>query len=164
MSCYYHPDRESVETCAECAKQICAECKVTLAGRVYCNPCAENLFQEKAVALEKTRNWFERHLNWTVVLSLLSAYVLAFVIGLIVGVIMYGSNPDAVQTEVDSIVLILTFAVVLAWLLFTNGWVLRKKGQSEWHLVWLLVPLGFLVILALENRNRWPGSSARMSG
>jgi len=41
---------------------------------------------------------------------------------------------------------------------------LRKKGQSEWHLIWLLVPLGFLVILALENRNRWPGSPARMSG
>jgi hypothetical protein len=44
------------------------------------------------------------------------------------------------------------FLVTLAWLLVTIGWVLRRKGQSEWYLLLLLVPFGFFIILSLQNK------------
>ena len=43
MNCAYHPDREVVAVCACCGKPLCAECKVLLKDKYYCNPCAKNL-------------------------------------------------------------------------------------------------------------------------
>ncbi len=48
MNCYYHPDREVVGMCVSCGKPICAECKVILGGKCYCNPCADKIFAGKA--------------------------------------------------------------------------------------------------------------------
>jgi hypothetical protein len=55
------------------------------------------------------------------------------------------------------------FIVSLAWLIPTNGWVLRKKGQSLWHLLWLWVPFGVFVFLNLRNKNaeEWDYAPAR---
>ena len=44
-------------------------------------------------------------------------------------------------------------AVVGLWVLVTTGWVLLEKNQGLWHLVWLFVPLGALMILYLGNRS-----------
>ena len=48
MNCYYHPDREAVGMCVSCGKPICAECKVMLGEKFYCNPCAEKMLSGKA--------------------------------------------------------------------------------------------------------------------
>ena len=53
--CAYHQGREPVGGCSNCGKLICAECKVTLAGRVYCNPCADALVTGSAVS--KNLGW-----------------------------------------------------------------------------------------------------------
>src|SRR3990172_2628243 len=45
MNCYYHPDREVVGMCISCGKAMCAECKVELGERFYCNPCADKIFK-----------------------------------------------------------------------------------------------------------------------
>ncbi len=47
MNCYYHPDREVVGMCVSCGKLICAECKVILGEKFYCNPCADKIFSDK---------------------------------------------------------------------------------------------------------------------
>jgi len=42
--CDYHPDRDVVGACVHCGRAICAECKVELDEKIYCNPCADNIF------------------------------------------------------------------------------------------------------------------------
>ncbi|WP_458453627.1 ATPase [Methanobrevibacter sp.] len=43
MECYYHPERESTDTCAICGKSICKECGLEIAGKVYCKECLEKI-------------------------------------------------------------------------------------------------------------------------
>ncbi len=74
---------------------------------------------------------------------------MSFTAGFVVGIMMYGSDSSTTET----VALFAGYISALAWLLVTNGWVLRKKGQSEWHLFLLLVPFGFLFILGLHNKN-----------
>lgn len=50
MNCYYHPDREAIGTCVSCGKPTCAECKVVLAEKFYCNPCVDKIFSGKVDA------------------------------------------------------------------------------------------------------------------
>jgi hypothetical protein len=47
MQCAYHPDREPVGACVSCGKLICADCKATLGGKIYCTLCADKLFVQK---------------------------------------------------------------------------------------------------------------------
>ena len=152
MNCDGHTDREAVGACVNCGKPICLECKVVLGEKVYCNACANTLFEMATAAPAPSANWFRRHLNWTVVLSWLGAYVIAFMAGIVVVMVMYGRNPNVVEADLEKVLTFTGVVVALAWLLPTNGWVLRKKGQSEWHLIWLLVPFGIMVLLGLQNR------------
>ena len=43
MTCHYHPERESTDTCAICGKQICKECGLEIAGKVYCKDCLQQI-------------------------------------------------------------------------------------------------------------------------
>ena len=43
MECYYHPERESTDTCAICGKSICKECGLEIAGKVFCKECLEKI-------------------------------------------------------------------------------------------------------------------------
>ena len=86
----------------------------------------------------KERNWFERHLNWTMVLALAGAYVVNFIIH-----VSYG--------ESIGIGYLIIFMAILA---LVWGWTLRKKNRSLWWLpLGLFVPFGFIVLLCLENRS-----------
>ncbi|MCX6010420.1 MAG: hypothetical protein NTW48_10445, partial [Chloroflexi bacterium] len=48
--CFYHKRRDVVGACVNCGRLICADCEVTLKGKIYCNPCVEVLFGEKETA------------------------------------------------------------------------------------------------------------------
>jgi Na+/proline symporter len=149
LKCHYHPERAAVGTCANCGKTVCPECKVVLSQKCYCNPCAEEAYTSAAsVVQSKSDGWFARHLNWTTVLTWVGAAAVSFVAGFVVGVVMYGAD----ITRTETVAAFAGYIAALAWLLVTNGWVLRRKGQSEWHLLLLLVPFGFLFILALQNK------------
>ena len=47
-TCAYHKKVDAAGACVNCGKLVCDECKVTLKGKIYCNPCVEELFAEKA--------------------------------------------------------------------------------------------------------------------
>ncbi len=48
VTCAYHKRVDAVGACVNCGKLVCDECKVTLKGKIYCNPCVEEIFAEKA--------------------------------------------------------------------------------------------------------------------
>jgi hypothetical protein len=52
MKCAYHPKAEAVGRCVSCGRLVCAECKVELEGRIYCNPCANEIILGKKAAVE----------------------------------------------------------------------------------------------------------------
>ena len=43
MVCYYHPERESTDICAICGKEICKECGLEIAGKIYCKECLQKI-------------------------------------------------------------------------------------------------------------------------
>ena len=43
MACHYHPERDSTDICAICGKEICKECGLEIAGKVYCKDCLQKI-------------------------------------------------------------------------------------------------------------------------
>ncbi|WP_298525511.1 ATPase [uncultured Methanobrevibacter sp.] len=43
MACHYHPEREATDICAICGKEICKECGLEIAGKIYCKDCLEKI-------------------------------------------------------------------------------------------------------------------------
>ena len=43
MECYYHPNKEGVNTCAICGKSVCEECSLEIAVKMYCKECLEKI-------------------------------------------------------------------------------------------------------------------------
>jgi lysylphosphatidylglycerol synthetase-like protein (DUF2156 family) len=50
MKCDYHPDRHAVGVCVNCSKPVCSECRTILREKIYCGPCANQLFVPKPAA------------------------------------------------------------------------------------------------------------------
>jgi hypothetical protein len=89
-------------------------------------------------------NWFERHLNWTVVLACWVGVPLA--IGLSVLLV--------ISTEsifLGYLVIFLGYFVAPLAALWVVAWVIKRKGRNQF---WLLVVLlfGFIPALLLQNR------------
>lgn len=81
-------------------------------------------------------NWFQRHLNWTVVIIMCAT-------GLVVGFI---SGIFGLTEEVP-------FLIMWAAQFPVFGWMLIKMKRRLWNLLWLIIPLGWLILLLLENRS-----------
>ena len=48
--CGYHPGRDTVGACVACGKMVCTECRTVLGGKIYCQPCADEIFVKKKPA------------------------------------------------------------------------------------------------------------------
>ena len=147
MNCYYHPEREIVGKCKNCGRLICDECKVDLGEKIYCILCADA--PGRRTAVPENLSWFERHLNWSVVLGWLAG-CLAFFVVLMIGFsdpyISHGHMMENVYTTGAVIYLGIVAGV---WV-----WALRKKKQSlGWLPLGLFVPFGWVVFVLLENRS-----------
>ena len=90
-------------------------------------------------------NWFQRHLNWTVVLAAVAGYAIA--VG--AGFTIESLNPSAPDEAFLGI-----FFIPLAILLPVAGWALKQKGRSLGWLGIFFVPFGWIFFLCLENRRR----------
>jgi len=149
MKCSYHPEREPVGACVSCGRLACAECRVILGGKVYCNPCTDAFITRPTTP--RGSSWFRRHLNWTMVLAWPAGFVVAFIVVMIIwGIDLYASDA---QVEVMSS---LSGAVVvcLIW-----GWALRQKNRSlAWLLLGIFVPFGWIALLCLDNRSQLSGT------
>ncbi|MFC1971665.1 hypothetical protein ACFLV0_07090 [Chloroflexota bacterium] len=102
-------------------------------------------------------NWFDKHLNLTLVLALIGVCIITLgssIIGQYIDGYVEGSPLSktfwdyteearlaAVSGGICSIVL--SSAVAL--------WIIQQKGRSRWNFIWFLLPMGFVVILALKN-------------
>jgi hypothetical protein len=97
-------------------------------------------------------NWFERHLNWTVFLVVVALYPLDFILGFIIGLLLYSIDPYMAAETMGVVVFAIAFIVNLALLFLVGAWALKKKARSLWNLLWFIVPFGLIVFLCIENR------------
>lgn len=129
--------------------KYCPNCgKAGVEGMKFCPRCGQRLagpnLEDKQRSLPKPeaplkeRNWFEHHLNWTMVLALGGAYLVNFTI--------YVSYSESIGI---GYLIIFMAILALVW-----GWTLRKKNRSLWWLpLGLFVPFGFIVLFCLENKS-----------
>ena len=47
MRCQYHPEAEALGICMNCGRAVCADCRLMLANRTYCQACADHIFSER---------------------------------------------------------------------------------------------------------------------
>ena len=118
--------------------KFCPQCGQSLAGfdleekqRYVYQPEASN----------KEKNWFERHLNWTMVLAWVGTYLIVFIVWLLVILMDPYISDDALGGISVIIGLIVSIAV--------GQWVLRKKNRS---LAWLLICWTWFFLL-IDNQS-----------
>jgi len=122
----------------------------------FCPQCGQSLasfdLEEKQRHINqpeaplKESNWFERHLNWTMVLGVVGAYLAVFIA--VFAIVLF--DPYVSDVALSGIGLIITLVILIpVW-----GWALRRKNRSLWWLpLGLFVPFGFIVLLWLENKS-----------
>ena len=112
----------------------------------FCPQCGQKLMgsnlEDKQGAIPKPeappreRNWFERHLNWTMVLAWAGSYLIVFIVAFLVVLADPNVSGDALTVMGYIIGLIISIAV--------GQWVLRKKNRS---LAWLLISWTWFFLL-----------------
>ncbi len=157
--CYYHPEADATGTCVNCQKPVCLECKVVLGGEAYCTLCADKLFVRRdriqdlagvqRVAVARPANWFEQHLN----LTMLVTWAVAFVTSFFVGFMLAWVKPDITDRQLE----VMGLVIGMLFLLPAGSWVLRQKNRNHWWLALLIIPFGWIPFLFLENRSGLEG-------
>jgi hypothetical protein len=133
--------------------KYCPSCgKSEIQGMKFCPQCGQrftgtDLAQKQSyvhrpeVFPKKETSWFERHLNWTMVLAWLGTYLVTFIVASLVIL----ANPYVSEDTLTAILVIASLAVVIA----VGQWVLRKKNRS---LAWLLICWTWFFLL-IENHS-----------
>jgi hypothetical protein len=78
MKCSLHPDIDAIGVCCNCGKGLCSQCKVELAGKLYCQSCADEVFTKGVKSAEVSASY----------------YVLPLFFGLVGGLIAYFVNDN----------------------------------------------------------------------
>jgi polyferredoxin len=85
-------------------------------------------------------NWFKQHLNWTIFLAVLGAFIIYF----FTEPRFSFSESDILPFFIRLITLIATFIVF--------GWVLHSKNRDWCWLLLAWTPIGWIIYLVLDNR------------
>lgn len=174
------PNPPGQRFCGACGAMVvarCPHCQATVEPkRRFCPNCGADLFggmqQQTASGMFTTQagravkpafvqdrsvegisrikiNWFQRHLNWAIILGIVGSYLLAFIIAFVLGFLFYELPNDVLEGFGLTIGLLIPIPLIS----IIVGWVLRQKSRRLWWLLmWWLVPFGWIVVFALENR------------
>ena len=141
--------------CPNCGKEIsrnvkfCPSCGRQLVAGLEEKAGAASLRNELGTTTQSQMSWFERHLNWTMVLAWVGTYVMCFLVGAIVVSVDPYVSEDAIEA--------VGFVIGLLAPIPAAYWVLRKKNRSMW---WLLLSPSFFFLL-IGNKS---GTEAEVEG
>ncbi len=136
--------------CAHCGKEIIGDID-------YCPECGQRIVQQnketvatptQAEIIDMGHNvhksWFEKHLNWTMVITWLGTLAICSIVGLFIGFI-YPTWAVSNMGTINALGFILQVSIPIPIVI----WVLKKKNRSLW---WLLISWT-LFFLLITNRN-----------
>jgi hypothetical protein len=95
-------------------------------------------------------NWFERHLNWTLIISWIICMPIYGALG---SVVVYDIEPSGgVVSGIISV-------IFLGLFLWTAVWVVKQRNQSLLWLSILILPiLGVILLMVLDNNKQRQGA------
>lgn len=136
--------------------KYCPSCgKAGVEGMKFCPQCGQRLtgfdLEEKQRPVRKPeaplkeKNWFERHLNWTMVLAWVGSYLIV----IIVWILAILADPYISDDALIAIYVILYVIIPLIVSIAVGQWVLRKKNRSMW---WLLLSSS-IFFLFISNKS-----------
>ena len=56
MKCDEHNEKDAIAACVNCGKGVCNDCRLLLAGKNYCQECADKLATEKQYSTQNHRS------------------------------------------------------------------------------------------------------------
>lgn len=145
-NCAYHPERDSVGACVNCGQLICAECKVVLTGKIYCNPCADKLFTVTPTPSQKVK----KKATYSMALRWVSGIFGFLLIMSAINGLSYFAESGLVSELIVDIVTI-TIAIAYFMIAFVPHWVSAKfkinlqKKSAFLALFLILVAVYFIV-------------------
>jgi len=102
-------------------------------------------------------NWFERHLNLTLILVGVVIHLITMVTFApvedtgqgrsVIGLIIQSIYPH-ISNETMSWFYLPIFMILMVPI---EVWVIKKKGRSLWYLLWGIIPFGWIVLLFLKK-------------
>ena len=132
--------------------KYCPNCgKAGVEGMKFCPQCGQRItvfgleekqrYVHQPEALPKETTWFERHLNWTMVVAWVGSYLIIYFVWFLAILADPNISEDALMAMYFIIPLVVSIAV--------GQWVLRKKNRS---LAWLLICWTWFFLL-IENHS-----------
>jgi hypothetical protein len=111
-------------------------------------------------------SWFQRHLNWSLLLGIVIIPMIVWVIIMIIfGLIVYsgisgiaGPSEEYLQSLWATMVVpfyIIYFLLLIAqlvYMFFVTCWYLGQKARSKWLSLLIFAPFGLIILLLLENQ------------
>ena len=163
MKCSYHSEMDANGACINCGRLVCKDCQIFYRDKSYCKPCFDSWSSNNPTQVSTKRrnrkpNWFERHLNITILVGVAAIFALELLIGFfigITGIILYLTDG-----ELD----IIGWIIYIVLLLILLGWVLVKKKRSLAWLFMLFVPFGWITFFVLTNRNQFHVNDKESTG
>jgi hypothetical protein len=153
VKCYFHPEIEAAGVCVNCGKFLCRDCQTVYNQKSHCSNCFEEVLSggRKSplnISVQKPdKNWFQRHLNWTLILGGIGIFFVDVLIGIFLRIT--GLFRLLTVFRLDFVLGVILFMLFLVHI----GWFLRRKNRSlAWVLI-IFVPFGWIVLLALANKS-----------
>ena len=119
MKCINHPKLDAEGVCEKCGKGLCFDCKREIHGKIYCQPCAQEILaQEKSTTPPLANNKRKtsgnrvktRYLKYLNIVALL-CFILGFVFAVVIPLGQLG-GVDTPSEEINKMTYIgLTFAI-----------------------------------------------------
>ena len=136
--------------CSNCGTEIsmnmayCPNCGIALAvqDKSVDGETVDYSPKPEVFAYKEDLNWFQRHLNLTLVIVVIGGWLLCYVVAM------------AMARPLPPVLFFVWIAVTFG----ISGWVLQEKGRSLWNLLWFLLNfIGLIVFLCMENKRQASG-------
>ena len=145
--CAYHPEREVVGACVDCGRLVCAECKVELGGKIYCNSCVDKI----AVGGPTPPPQAEEKVTYNIALRWTSGGIAGFFILSVIAGLQYFAESGLVS---ELIVDLFSIIIAIAYLVmaFKPQWVRAQfrikleKGSIFAAALGVLFAIGLIIL------------------
>jgi len=113
-------------------------------------------------------SWFERHLNWSLVLAIMIVPMIVVTIFLVIFFVSFYGAVSSLEAAgagaeaIESFMFTTAFPFVIAYFILMIGltifdlvvtwWYLGQKARSRWFVLLLFAPFGLIILLLLENQ------------
>jgi len=83
-------------------------------------------------------------------------FLIAFIVGFVGSFTLGLIDPNITDEELQGVSLLILWIAQFP----VFGWMLAQKNRRLWNLLWLITPVGWLILLCLENRSEQKGLEA----